>query len=524
MATIYNNLGEEERAAFADLNVGDLLLVRTGPGHRGGDDDDGDGNDDEERSDSESSDAEGSDEEVDSVVGASDEQGDNQDGEDAESEAESDGVQTPQAAAVDVSASTAPELVNEEHALHIENVDDANEPSANDDQEANEARDQSDGSDLAYYPPTMFVVCKVVKNSEGEVEKICTVSVDYSAHPSAQDDDGTYQLYGKQCVANMSTAHLSKLAAEAAKSAEVSHSSDSEAANPRSLMRRSANTIYTARPDADEVRRILFNYDCPVNCNDGWLSIDKLRGMVKDYTVPTAATNVAAVCPSCIGIDIMKEHQQLRADLEAFQHVGNFTSIIDFYARLNPRRRELEYDFNQFDEREWGYYFDDMLSEDGNDINDGGNDERYESWDEANDPANGAQLRPASEATIKSLPVEKYATVKTEDNTLCIVCHEDYQDEQLVVVLPCKHFFCEDCCKQWLQSYDNCPACRARVPAAAGDTPDAPIQVNDATSPGETADSPIELDDDGVNEGEDGEGFERAASVAEGDAEMTDTE
>lgn len=110
----------------------------------------------------------------------------------------------------------------------------------------------------------------------------------------------------------------------------------------------------------------------------------------------------------------------------------------------------------------WGYLFDDMVSDDDDD---GGDSGHYEVWDEATDPSNGATLHPASDATIKSLPIKMYAEVETEDDAHCVVCREEFKDEQLIMQLPCKHYFCEDgCTVQWLKQHDTCPICRARVP------------------------------------------------------------
>jgi hypothetical protein len=104
-----------------------------------------------------------------------------------------------------------------------------------------------------------------------------------------------------------------------------------------------------------------------------------------------------------------------------------------------------------------------MVSDDGED---GGDNGRYETWDEATDPSNGVTLHPASDATIKSLPIKKYAEVKTGDDENCAVCREKFEDEKLIMQLPCKHFFCqEECTAQWLKQHDNCPVCRAKVPA-----------------------------------------------------------
>jgi len=108
-----------------------------------------------------------------------------------------------------------------------------------------------------------------------------------------------------------------------------------------------------------------------------------------------------------------------------------------------------------------------MVSDDDED---GGDNGRYEVWDEATDPSNGASLHPASDATIKSLPVKKYAEVKTEEDAQCVVCREEFKDDQLIMLLPCKHFFCEDgCIVQWLKQHDTCAICRARVPPVVED-------------------------------------------------------
>jgi hypothetical protein len=108
-----------------------------------------------------------------------------------------------------------------------------------------------------------------------------------------------------------------------------------------------------------------------------------------------------------------------------------------------------------------------MVSDDDEDDGDNG---RYETWDEATDPSNGAILHPASDATLKALPVKKYAEVKMEDGVQCVVCREEFKDDQLIMQLPCKHYFCEDgCAVQWLKQQDTCPVCRARVPPVVED-------------------------------------------------------
>lgn len=104
-----------------------------------------------------------------------------------------------------------------------------------------------------------------------------------------------------------------------------------------------------------------------------------------------------------------------------------------------------------------------MLSDDDQDAVD---NSRFQDWDEANDPSNGATLHPASPATIASIPVKKYAEVKREDDAPCVVCRNNFEDEKLIMQLPCEHFFCANgCITDWLKEYDTCPVCRAKVPA-----------------------------------------------------------
>jgi len=123
-----------------------------------------------------------------------------------------------------------------------------------------------------------------------------------------------------------------------------------------------------------------------------------------------------------------------------------------------------------------------MISDDGED---GGEDGRFETWDEAADPSNGAILHPASDATISSLLIKKYAEVKTEDDVECAVCRNTFEDDQLIMQLPCKHFFCqEECTAQWLKQNNSCPICRAKIPTVEeGSGKDVAREDSDTVSP-----------------------------------------
>ncbi|EMC99130.1 hypothetical protein BAUCODRAFT_392662 [Baudoinia panamericana UAMH 10762] len=162
-----------------------------------------------------------------------------------------------------------------------------------------------------------------------------------------------------------------------------------------------------------------------------------------------------------MGLALLREQGVLRSTLE-LQHYVDFGECVEWHGRLNLRRTELGYDLKQFDEREWNMYFDDMQSEDGD-----GN-HQYQDFPDALNTQNDVQTRPASDATITSLPKKIYADVKDipGQNEMCLVCQTGFEDTDQVTQLPCEHVYCaEGCIQTWLKQYSNCPKCRATVPA-----------------------------------------------------------
>lgn len=434
MAAI-KGLTEAQNNSLTTVEVGNLVLVDQVIPYS--EDEDEDEEDPSSDSDEDSDDSGSSDSEDDSS--------------DSDGEVAS-GAQTPRAPQVQATTPgiVDPDHAEHDHAEHIEDADHADLSVPTDMEDYRTLDIVEDGQrvegNAEFHPVTVYLVVKISKDADGTIQDLSLVPLKYSSQ--CDDSAGTFQLYGKQCVPSS--------AGKIDQSSQLGNEHISICDLP------GGETLkFTISPDGDHVRCVVFDHECPA-CDQGWLPcITELNGMVKDYTIPSAQIGEPAVCPSCIGIDLMKEHQELRAELEAFQHVSDFGAIHAFHGRLVLRRRELEYDFEQFDERRWGYLFDDMLSDDEA----GGDDGRYEEWDEASDPSTGATLHPASDATIKSLPVKKYAEIKTDDEAQCVVCREKFEDEQLIMQLPCKHFFCEDgCTVQWLKQHDTCPVCRARVP------------------------------------------------------------
>jgi hypothetical protein len=52
-----------------------------------------------------------------------------------------------------------------------------------------------------------------------------------------------------------------------------------------------------------------------------------------------------------------------------------------------------------------------------------------------------------------------------EDPTLCQICQCNYEEEEMLKVLPCKHEFHVGCVDRWLAQKDSCPLCKASINA-----------------------------------------------------------
>nr|XP_029715781.1 E3 ubiquitin-protein ligase RNF181 [Aedes albopictus] len=64
---------------------------------------------------------------------------------------------------------------------------------------------------------------------------------------------------------------------------------------------------------------------------------------------------------------------------------------------------------------------------------------------------------PASKEVVKNLP-EKVVTKEDERCTICIKPNEE--ENEIFLVLPCKHDFHKSCIMPWLEKTNSCPLCR----------------------------------------------------------------
>ena len=50
-----------------------------------------------------------------------------------------------------------------------------------------------------------------------------------------------------------------------------------------------------------------------------------------------------------------------------------------------------------------------------------------------------------------------------EDEKECVICLEDYKNEDYFTNLPCAHFFHTKCIVDWLKRTNDCPICKYKI-------------------------------------------------------------
>lgn len=64
------------------------------------------------------------------------------------------------------------------------------------------------------------------------------------------------------------------------------------------------------------------------------------------------------------------------------------------------------------------------------------------------------------EDELKNIKEEKYIENKHKDKN-CSICLEEYEKEDIIKQLECKHMFHKNCIEPWLKEYSHkCPLCR----------------------------------------------------------------
>ncbi|TKA81945.1 hypothetical protein B0A55_01933 [Friedmanniomyces simplex] len=317
--------------------------------------------------------------------------------------------------------------------------------------------EESDGEDSHMIPDTTLFFVQGVTRVKDTIVGIALIEMDYARRPDQDIAPHSYQILGD------SISHTD------------THADDCTCTQLKSF--KQLNEVYDMsgycirlNPSGDDVRIAVAAEQggyaqCPVCGDEGFLDTLAELAAVLDTTIYTtpAITDHAILCPVCMGLDLLTEQQALRATLELTSLV-DLEDVIDWCGRLSPRRQSLGYEFYQLDEREWGYYFDDM--QDGHE---GNGDNGFEQLPaELMDPNSGVRLQPADKKAVAALPRKTFAGVEDPKRAgeSCLICREDFEGGERVVELPCGHVFHEvGCIEQWLGvSSHQCPTCRAKLP------------------------------------------------------------
>ena len=64
---------------------------------------------------------------------------------------------------------------------------------------------------------------------------------------------------------------------------------------------------------------------------------------------------------------------------------------------------------------------------------------------------------------IKKIPIKPFRKVLFDDNLKCIICMDDFEENEKVKQLGCGHIFHGECIDKWLEKQKNCPFCKAEV-------------------------------------------------------------
>jgi hypothetical protein len=64
---------------------------------------------------------------------------------------------------------------------------------------------------------------------------------------------------------------------------------------------------------------------------------------------------------------------------------------------------------------------------------------------------------------LSAEPVKTFEYYNSHYNITCTVCLNDFEENEEVKQLPCKHYFHTECIEKWLQQKDACPLCNAGI-------------------------------------------------------------
>lgn len=80
----------------------------------------------------------------------------------------------------------------------------------------------------------------------------------------------------------------------------------------------------------------------------------------------------------------------------------------------------------------------------------------FEDYEDDDDYEEPEQLM---EWEIEELPTHKCTEEEAKDE-MCVICIVDFEKDEVLRMLPCKHMFHTECIDRWLAISSKCPVCR----------------------------------------------------------------
>ena len=79
--------------------------------------------------------------------------------------------------------------------------------------------------------------------------------------------------------------------------------------------------------------------------------------------------------------------------------------------------------------------------------------------------ANNNFVGPIKSDLLNVLPENRISDINklNEENKKCLICLDEYVNNDNVIYLPCFHIFHKNCIIQWIKKHANCPLCKINI-------------------------------------------------------------